>query len=173
MHHLYRTLSHPCIVLSFLFAFVIQSLCLLSWQELELRVCGRRTIDLAVLERHTVYSPASFNRASPIIQWFWQILSEFSQEELGQFLQFVWARSRLPAEDQAGSYRIQLNILDANAKTAADGAHQAQPDAINLNDRMLPTSETCFANVSVWLYSSIDIMRAKLKMALLCSTITS
>jgi len=90
---------------------------------------------------------------SPIIQQFWSILSSFKQEELAAFLQFAWARSRLPSE--MGSYRMQINILD-----------RADPGA-------LPTAETCFFNVNLPHYKSVEIMRAKIKMALLCGTITS
>jgi hypothetical protein len=32
----------------------LQSLALLSWEELELRVCGRPTVDVEVLKKHTV-----------------------------------------------------------------------------------------------------------------------
>lgn len=182
-----------------------QCLRLLTWRELELRVCGRPTVDLAVLERHTVYSPSSYTRqSSPVIQWFWQILGEFTQDELGKFLQFCWARSRLPAEEQHESYRMQLNILDAAAGATASGGASAAT-----NDMLLPTSETCFFNgrrnetttgkrkgndrdrlrrsltsctfsvcvfpspVNMPKYSNLETMRSKMKMALLCSTITS
>jgi len=148
-----------------------QSFHYLSWRELELRVCGRPTIDLAVLERHTVYNPAHYNRHSPVVQWFWQILSEFSEEERGQWLQFSWARSRLPAEEGGqGSYRMQLNIIDH----APRGSSSSQQDGGGgPNDLLLPTSETCFFNVNMPRYSNIETMRAKMRMALLCSTITS
>jgi hypothetical protein len=120
-----------------------QALHLLSWRELELRVCGRPTIELAVLERHTVYSPSSFTRSTPIVSWFWQILAGFSQEDLGRFLQFAWARSRLPAEDQHGAYRMQINFIQAQPKTSSSNSNHPQS---NPNDMLLPTSETCFFN---------------------------
>jgi len=153
-----------------------QCLRLLSWRELELRVCGRPTVDLAVLEAHTVYS-GGYTRASQPIQWFWSILRDFSAQELASFLQFCWARSRLPADEAAsghGSYRMQVNILDA-APRGSPAAQQRQdnPNAPDPNDMLLPTSETCFFNVNIPKYSNLETMRAKIKMALLCSTITS
>ena len=130
-----------------------QALDLLSWQELELRVCGRPTVDLDVLKRHTVYSPSTYSLQSAIVQQFWYVLAGFTQDELAAFLQFAWARSRLPSE--MGSYRMQLNILE-----------KANPDS-------LPTAETCFFNVNMPKYTSSETMRAKIRMALLCGTITS
>jgi hypothetical protein len=132
-----------------------QCLHLLSWRELELRVCGRPTVDLAVLERHTVYS-GGYTRQSPIIQHFWQVLHEFSAKELADFLQFCWARSRLPADESGpgqASYRMQVNILDASAGAAQRASQgQAQPRNVregqDPNDLLLPSSETCFFNVS-------------------------
>ena len=100
-----------------------QAIELLSWQELELRVCGRPTVDLDTLKKHTVYSPSTYSLSSPIVQQFWQVLASFTPDELAAFLQFAWARSRLPSE--MGSYRMQINILD-KANTAS-----------------LPTAETC------------------------------
>src|SRR6185312_11587955 len=100
--------------------------------------------------------------------------------ELAAFLQFCWARSRLPAgDDQHGGYRMQLNILDHNPKpshpSVAATAAAAGSSALGggLNDLLLPTSETCFFNVNMPKYSNLETMRAKIKMALLCSTITS
>ena len=100
-----------------------QAIELLSWQELELRVCGRPVVDLDTLKKHTVYSPSTYSLQSPIVQQFWQVLQAFTPDELAAFLQFAWARSRLPSE--MGSYRMQINILD-----------KASP-------AQLPTAETC------------------------------
>ena len=125
-----------------------QSLHFLSWRELELRVCGRPTVDLSVLEKHTVYS-SGYTRQSPIIQHFWQVLRDFTQKELSAWLQFAWARGRLPADEAGGqgSYRMQLNILDAAAKNQAASPNNSDtPPAKDPNDMLLPTSETCFFN---------------------------
>ena len=130
-----------------------QAIELLSWQELELRVCGRPTVDLDTLKKHTVYSPSTYSLSSPIVQQFWQVLASFTPDELAAFLQFAWARSRLPSE--MGSYRMQINILD------------------KANTHSLPTAETCFFNVNLPKYDSVEVMTGKIKMALLCGTITS
>ena len=163
-----------------------QALELLSWHELELRVCGRPVVDLETLKKHTVYSPSTYSLASPVVAQFWHVLNGFSPEEVAAFLQFAWARSRLPSE--MGSYRMQLNILDKAhpqaLPTAETSAHSdrrtPQPlsrppptllTALDLCDVLL--SLRCFFNVNLPKYHSIDVMRAKIKMALLCGTITS
>ena len=105
-----------------------QAIELLSWQELELRVCGRPTVDLDTLKRHTVYSPSTYSLQSPIVQQFWQVLASFTPDELAAFLQFAWARSRLPSE--MGSYRMQINILDkANTSALPTAETVSQPQS--------------------------------------------
>lgn len=49
-------------------------------EELELKVCGESTLDLAVLKEHTMYKPSSFNEDHPLIRNFWQVLEEFSED---------------------------------------------------------------------------------------------
>lgn len=33
---------------------------------------------------------------APLIQWFWEVMEEFSNQERSLFLRFVWGRTRLP-----------------------------------------------------------------------------
>ena len=120
----------PDFRVSFLFAFTCsffilrslvprEALCLVSWQELELMICGNRTVDIELLKkydrcttcsrgkqifavanlatlkthyRHTIYSPSTYNENSEIVQMFWKVLTEFSDEDKGNFLNFAWAR---------------------------------------------------------------------------------
>jgi other hect domain ubiquitin protein ligase E3 len=137
-----------------------RALQLLSWSELELRVCGEPFLDLQVLQAHTVYRPNKFNAKSPIVVNFWRALSSFSASDRAKFLQFGWARSRLPAliEDESElTYRMQLSILH-----------------IDHDNQALPTSETCFFNVNLPHYSSYQVLREKLLFAIThCSSITS
>lgn len=87
---------------------------LFSWQDLEQLVCGRPTIDLTILKRHTTYSPP-FTETDDIIMRFWRVLEGFTEEERLSFVRFAWARSRLPAED--GSYRMRINIVKVGFPT--------------------------------------------------------
>jgi E3 ubiquitin-protein ligase HERC2 len=56
----------------------LQLLQLLQWDELELRVGGCETIDVELLRRNTQYS-GGLTESMPHIQWFWTVLTEFSQ----------------------------------------------------------------------------------------------
>ena len=71
-------------------------LSVLRWQDVELRVCGRRHIDVAMLKRHTQYS-AGVDPNAPHISWFWQIINEMTQSERRRFLRFAvrcaWRRA--------------------------------------------------------------------------------
>jgi len=134
-------------------------LSILSWQELELRLCGQAVVDIQVLKDHTVYAPKEYTKDSPIVKDFWKVLEGFSHGDRSSFLQFAWARSRLPADPNDFSWRMQLSIME--------GSTQA------VTDQKLPQSETCFFNVVVPKYSSFEILRKKLMMALGCTEITS
>lgn len=48
-------------------------LAVVSWRELELRVCGAPRLDVAVLRRHTRVLGAP--RDAPIMLWFWSFLA--------------------------------------------------------------------------------------------------
>ena len=48
------------------------------------------------LKANTEYS--GYSIASPVIQWFWEIVQGFSKEDKARFLQFVTGTSKLFAE---------------------------------------------------------------------------
>jgi hypothetical protein len=131
------------------------ALALLTWQDLELRVCGEPNVDLKVLQAHTQYRPEKkYDAKSPIVTMFWQVLEGFNAVERAKFLQFAWARTRLPPD--MSSERMQLNILDT-------------ADAENT----LPSAETCFFNVVLPHYKTIEQLKAKLSLAINeCTSIT-
>jgi len=135
---------------------------LLRWYELEKRICGSKTLNLVSLKRQTVYSPSKFNSKSEIVKNFWKVLESFTEEQKSKYLQFSWARSRLPPvyDSEDKSWRMKVNILESTSKKKTDN--------------MLPTAETCFFNVNLPCYSSFEVMREKLLLAVThCSSITS
>ena len=69
-------------------------LSLLGWRELEVHVCGRPVIDVALLKANTSYSGCS--ASDPHIAYFWEAMEEFTPKERAMYLRFVWGRSRLP-----------------------------------------------------------------------------
>lgn len=55
--------------------------------ELELLISGLPDIDVADLRANTEYT--GYTAASPVIQWFWQVVAEMDKQDLALLLQFV------------------------------------------------------------------------------------
>ena len=55
--------------------------------ELELLISGLPDIDVGDLRSNTQYS--GYSPASPVIQWFWQVVAEMEKQDLALLLQFV------------------------------------------------------------------------------------
>lgn len=51
----------------------------LSWTDLQRKVCGLPNVDMAVLRARTVYSPSFISEKTHYIVWFWSILERFDQ----------------------------------------------------------------------------------------------
>ena len=165
----------------------------LTWRELQHRVCGDSELDLAVLARHTVYAPKRFTEDSDIVAWLWRTLRGFSSEERGHFLQFCLARSRLPpVTSREGSWRMKVNVLEAagpndlpSAETCNTSTpHRCTPLASRGPSLKLSADPPlhvplCFApvgffNLNLPLYHSEATLRAKLLLAIThCSSINS
>jgi len=125
---------------------------LLSWRELELRICGEAKIDLSLLKFCTKYQNA--DEKSPIIINLWKVLEDFPEKDRERFLQFVWARSRLDFD--MSSKRLNVVVQDLLNQEATDA--------------LMPTSQTCMFQLKLPNYSNIDLLRKKLSTALHCST---
>ena len=120
---------------------------LLSWNELEMLVCGKPILDIELLKDNTQYNGCSIN--DKLIQNFWKCLEEFSAEERASYLRFVWGRSRLPltSKDFPMQHRIRI---------------KSHPNP----DLALPTSHTCFFSIDLPRYSSYEVLKNKLKYAI-------
>jgi hypothetical protein len=80
------------------------------------------------------------------------VLHELRPEERTEFLRFTWARSRMPssAKDFPMNFKIQ----------GPAGGAKDNPDAY------LPHAQTCFFSLSLPQYSSKEILRKKLLLAI-------
>eukprot|EP01012_Entosiphon_sulcatum_P068166 TRINITY_DN9820_c0_g1_i2.p1 TRINITY_DN9820_c0_g1~~TRINITY_DN9820_c0_g1_i2.p1 ORF type:complete len:319 (-),score=74.33 TRINITY_DN9820_c0_g1_i2:15-971(-) len=112
-------------------------LALLTWQELERRVCGVPEIDIEELKRSAIYE--DIDEDSKTCTYFWDALSSFTQQDLQMLLRFIAGRSRLP---------VQIKIQQMST--------QGNPDAY------LPQAHTCFFSIELPAYNSVDAMRQKL-----------
>ncbi|KAJ1812025.1 hypothetical protein LPJ75_003860, partial [Coemansia sp. RSA 2598] len=92
-------------------------------RELELLVCGCSDLDFAALEGSTIYD-GGYAKTTKVIQYFWQVVSEFTDELKRKLLFFATSSDRVPI---GGLSKLHFVI----AKNGGD------------SDR-LPTSHTCF-----------------------------
>ena len=127
-------------------------------QEIELMVCGLPDIDLADLKKNIEYrgfaagAAAGTGPDAQLLQWWWQIVSEFTQQEKALLLLFVTGTSKIPLE---GFKALQgTNGVTRFTIQKANGVDQ------------LPLSHTCFNQLDLGDFTSIDVMREKIMMAI-------
>ncbi|XP_035991718.1 probable E3 ubiquitin-protein ligase HERC1 isoform X8 [Fundulus heteroclitus] len=120
-------------------------LSLLTAKQLEQMVCGMPEICCEVLKKVVRYREVDEQHA--LVQWFWQTLEEFSNEERVLFMRFVSGRSRLPANTADISQRFQIMKVDRPYDS-------------------LPTSQTCFFQLRLPPYSSQAVMAERLRYAI-------
>nr|XP_033775643.1 probable E3 ubiquitin-protein ligase HERC1 isoform X2 [Geotrypetes seraphini] len=120
-------------------------LSLLTAKQLEQMVCGMPEISVDVLKKVVRYREV--DEQHQLVQWFWQTLEEFSNEERVLFMRFVSGRSRLPANTADISQRFQIMKVDRPYDS-------------------LPTSQTCFFQLRLPPYSSQLIMAERLRYAI-------
>lgn len=122
---------------------------LFSSEEVEALFCGNSDIDVDLLE--TVVEYEGYLGSDPVICYFWEVLREFTSSQRKSFLQFVWARNRLPTK--SSDFEAPFKILkDVKSK--------------GNNEECLPSASTCFFSLTLPNYSSKDILRKKLLYAI-------
>nr|CAD7453257.1 unnamed protein product [Timema tahoe] len=85
---------------------------LFSGYELQTMVCGSPDIPLALLKSVATYK--GVEASSPLVQWFWDVMEEFTNQERSLFLRFVWGRTRLPrtiADFRGRDFVLQVTTL--------------------------------------------------------------
>jgi len=133
-------------------------LTLCTAEELEYQICGSKTVDVDALERNTMYGDG-VSPSDPHIRMFWEMLRKrFTNKDRIKFLQFVWARSRLPSTSSLWDERFHINA----AKVTGDSnlSHLAS------FDQHLPEAHTCFFTLNLPKYSSIDVMTERMLFAI-------
>ncbi len=110
-------------------------------------VCGVAEVNVALLESIAEYSSCS--ATDPHIRLFWQAMRDFTNEERSALIKFTWGRSRLPLTAAAFTQRFKLQNFD---KSPADS--------------YFPVAHTCFFSLELPRYSTIEIMKDKLRYAI-------
>ncbi|XP_053679051.1 probable E3 ubiquitin-protein ligase HERC2 [Anopheles nili] len=124
-------------------------LSLFSAAELQAMVCGSPDIPLCLLK--TVATYKGVESTSSLVQWFWEVMEEFTNQERSLFLRFVWGRTRLPRT--IADFRGRDFVLQVL-------------DKYNPPDHFLPESYTCFFLLKMPRYSCKAVLQEKLKYAI-------
>jgi len=127
-------------------------------EELELLFCGGPEISVDLLKQATMYEDV--NPDDPHVRHFWAALEKMTQDQRSKFINFVWARSRLPpsVDKFPMKFKIMPFIRDEDESNNNDDQVSTQPD----EDKFLPHSQTCFFSLSLPKYSSPEICLKKL-----------
>jgi len=114
----------------------------------ETLVCGKQRMDIDLLKSQTEYS---LDRNDERVRNLWTILAEMTPEQQALFLKFCWGRSRIP-----------LTVSGfAGKKFKIDSMTRGSNPDLNF-----PEACTCYFTLKLPLYTTIDIMRAKLLYAI-------
>uniref|UniRef100_A0A6P7FL74 HECT-type E3 ubiquitin transferase n=2 Tax=Diabrotica virgifera virgifera TaxID=50390 RepID=A0A6P7FL74_DIAVI len=117
-------------------------LSLVTADYMEQLVCGMSHISISILRKIVRYRELDENHQ--LVQWLWNILENFTDNERVLFMRFVSGRSRLPANLADLSQRFQVMKVDK----APNG---------------LPTAQTCFFQLRLPPYNSQEVMAEKLR----------
>ena len=119
--------------------------------ELRDVMCGSPEIDVDLLRRVVEYE--GYDENDSVIQNFWEILEEMTREERRLFLQFVWARTRLPMKES--DFEAPFKIL-----------RDAKSDDESEVEEALPSASTCFFSLTLPEYKSKEVLKHKLLFAI-------
>ncbi|KAG7396086.1 hypothetical protein PHYBOEH_002788 [Phytophthora boehmeriae] len=133
----------------------VSALALLTWSELEKRMCGVAEVDVKLLQANTEYDDG-LSANDEFIQRFWRVLESFESEDKRAFLRFVWARSRLP---QGSAQFHQKFKIQALASSGTDNTSAGATTTGGWMDSQMPKSHTCFFALQLPRYSTDDICR--------------
>eukprot|EP00210_Caulerpa_lentillifera_P001904 g1831.t1 len=130
------------------FLEVCQSVNLNSLQPIELEeiLCGLKETDVADLKSHTSYT--SCESTSSIVVWFWEIFSNYSENEKRKLLAFVTGSDRAPVSG-FGALNPKFTIRK-----------------VDNNFQSLPTSATCYNRLSLPDYETKHVLKERLDTAL-------
>ncbi|EAU91398.2 Huwe1 protein [Coprinopsis cinerea okayama7 len=120
-------------------------------QELELLISGTPDIDVDEWRAATDY--VGYTSSDPNIVWWWRALKSFNRDERAKVLSFATGTSRVPLNgftDLQGVQGVQRFSI-----------HRAYGE----NDR-LPQAHTCFNQIDLPQYSSYEMLRQQLLLAI-------
>uniref|UniRef100_A0A7I4AEX4 HECT-type E3 ubiquitin transferase n=1 Tax=Physcomitrium patens TaxID=3218 RepID=A0A7I4AEX4_PHYPA len=120
-------------------------------KELELLISGLPEIDLEDLKANTEYT--GYTAASPVIQWFWDVVRSFSKEDMARLLQFITGTSKVPLE----GFRALQGI---------SGPQRFQIHKAYGAPERLPSAHTCFNQLDLPDYATKEQLQDRLLLAI-------
>ncbi|KAK1393002.1 E3 ubiquitin-protein ligase UPL1 [Heracleum sosnowskyi] len=120
-------------------------------KELELLISGLPDIDLDDMRMNTEYS--GYSVASPVIQWFWEVVRGFSKEDKARLLQFVTGTSKVPLEG-------------FSALQGISGSQKFQIHKAYGSTDHLPSAHTCFNQLDLPEYPTKQHLEERLLLAI-------
>lgn len=134
----------------------VELLSMFSGDQLRDIMCGNPDIDVELLQRVVEYE--GYRENDRVVKFFWEVLREMTTSQRKDFLQFVWARNRLPLKesDFDAPFKIQKD-----AKPANKGGDIPPP-----GEYPLPSASTCFFSLTLPDYPEKEVLREKLLYAI-------
>lgn len=115
--------------------------------ELDLIINGKPAIDVEEIRAYTIFQgEEDFSDNHPQVIQLWQIVREFEEENKRMFLSFVTGTSRVPLD----GYNPPFNITQG----------------VGMDKNSLPRAHTCFNQLVLPCFSSLEVMREKLMFSL-------
>ncbi|KJE95518.1 ubiquitin ligase E3A isoform 1 [Capsaspora owczarzaki ATCC 30864] len=118
---------------------------LFSPEELEILICGEPNFDFHSLENATEYD-GGFDKDSPVIRFFWEVVHDMSEEEKKRLLFFATGSDRVPV---GGLSHLNLTIV----RNGTDAER-------------LPTAHTCFNVLMLSEYPTKEKLKERLLTAI-------
>ncbi|KAL7721723.1 HECT-type E3 ubiquitin transferase [Entamoeba marina] len=112
-------------------------------EELELVICGVKTLDFDALEKNTKYK--GYTEDSKVVKDFWSIVKEFDDEKKKLLLTFVTANDRVPV---GGLGNLNFAIVKYG------------------DVKQYPTASTCFNLLNIPPYDSREVLKERLIFAI-------
>mmetsp|Transcript_24955 Transcript_24955/g.36806 ORF Transcript_24955/g.36806 Transcript_24955/m.36806 type:complete len:905 (+) Transcript_24955:149-2863(+) len=119
----------------------------ISSADLDLMLNGKPSIDVEEIRAYTIFQgEKDFNDSHPQVIMLWQVVREFEDSLQRSFLKFVTGTSSVPLD----GYDPPFNLTQG----------------IDMVEDSLPRAHTCFNQLVIPIYSSVDVMKEKLVFAI-------
>ena len=128
---------------------------ILGGADLRTAVCGAEVIDIGILKAHAEYG-RPFDAKHPTVCQFWTVMEELTNAERQRVIRYAWGRSKLP--HGANAWR------DASGRAVTFKLYPFyRHPPVMRGDESLIESHTCFFQLKLPQYSSVDVLRERLR----------